>query len=62
LVKHCDEIEPWELWPMRTVIERLIDDGAHTNLIHELLEKYLEHGGLDHQELVKRLLGRSPNT
>ncbi|HEX3552047.1 MAG TPA: SIR2 family protein [Thermoanaerobaculia bacterium] len=58
LLKRCEKIEPWELSQLRASIKRMIEEGARENLIRELVEKYLEHGGLEHQELVNLLEGR----
>jgi hypothetical protein len=60
LLQHCDKIEPWDLTSLQAVIERLIDEGAQESLIRALLEKYLEHGGPTHQDLLERLRWRNP--
>jgi hypothetical protein len=53
LLNHCDSVEYWNLSPLPTVILRLHNENAHTQLIRELYEKYLEHGGHEDQELTK---------
>lgn len=52
LLKYCEKVESWELPQLRAVIKRVTDEGAHKNLIRDLVEKYLEHGGLDHHDLL----------
>jgi len=52
LLKRCEKIEPWELSQFHAAIKRSVDDGARDDLIRELIEKYLEHGGLEHQDLA----------
>ena len=51
-LKRVEELEPWELAPFRGVITRLKKEGASEPLARELVEKYLEHGGQDHEELL----------
>ncbi len=58
LLKRCDSLKPWELSPLRAVIERLIDENANAQLIRDLAEKYLENGGPEHQDLLVRLKER----
>lgn len=58
LLMRCKKIELWHLSQLKDAIKRMIEEGAHANLIRELIEKYLEHGGLEHQELVDLLEGR----
>ena len=59
LLKRCEKIESWELSQIKATIERFINEGAHGNLILQLIEKYLEHGGLEHRELLERLQRRT---
>ncbi len=58
LLKRSASIEPWKLSSLEAVIRRLIDEGANEKLIHGLVEKYAEHGGGEHQELLKVLEAR----
>lgn len=52
LIKHCEKIEPWELSDVRHAIQRFSESGAPKSIRRELIEKYLEHGGLQDQELI----------
>ena len=47
VLKRCEKIDPWELSQLRDTIKRLMDEDADDDLTRELVEKYLEHGGLD---------------
>jgi hypothetical protein len=62
LLKHSEKVEPWERSQLQAVIKRLLDEGAREDLIRELVEKYLEYGGLEHQELLEQLRGRDSGT
>lgn len=55
LLKRTDKVESWELPQLHTVIKRLIKEGASKGLILEFIEKYLEYGGLNQQELLIQL-------
>jgi hypothetical protein len=52
MLRRVEELEPWELAPLRGVIARLKKEGAGELLLRELVEKYLEHGGQGHEELL----------
>lgn len=54
-LKRREKVEPWELTHLRGAIRRLIDDGARGDSVRDLIEKYVEHGGLEHQELLDLL-------
>ncbi len=58
LLKRCESVESWKLRTLEAVIRRLIDEGAAEQLIHSLVEKYLEHDGGQHQELLEVLEAR----
>lgn len=58
-LKRCQELEPWHRSDLHKAIHRLIAEGAQAHLINELIEKYLEHGGVrDHHELTEALQKR----
>lgn len=58
-LKRCKKVEPWRLSDLQVIIMRLIAEGAQEHLINELVEKYLEHGGVrDHHELTEALQKR----
>lgn len=59
MLKRGEDVEPWGLSPLRGAITRLINEGAAADLLRELVEKYLEHGGPDHEQLLEALRART---
>jgi hypothetical protein len=58
LLRRCATVGPGDLPALRLVIERLIDEGAADDFARELIDRYVEHGGLKQQELLDRLGAR----
>ena len=59
-LNHCESVEPYNLRTLYTVVERLIDEGSDEQITRGLIEKYAEHGGDRHQELLEELESRRP--
>jgi Domain of unknown function (DUF4020) len=55
LLRQCEKVEPWDLPQLLAVIRRLGNEGAQKELLRELIEGYLEHGGRENQELMELL-------
>ena len=53
MIKRVEKLEPWDLAPFRAVITRLTKEGTSEALVRDLVEKYIEHGGQNHEELLQ---------